>query len=424
MKPLLLFIFLYLFFLPSHGKDAVNTDEIHSQTAQESRKTDESPRNRKKIKQSQNNLISIKKDSSNMKNKSPEKETIMEKTRNSKSLDNVTKMIKKVFIDFLDILEKEPLNSKEYAKAVRFLENSLYSEANFETLKLLATVYKEKKDFINQTKVLNILSVNYSNNPEAFYLLGMAHKHLYLNEEEDKKENKEKSITNFNQALKINPKHTLAYESLMDILMTENPKTKEKIHTKESLSVAMDMLRTFKKNKYYIQLCKAYYDNNFIKQSRKACTKSVQKNPNDPISPLILALSRKNIKRTNKELLAVAKKFKESFLVQYKTALFFMDKDPKVATTYFNSAYILQPENITLNQIMAQFLFDNGEEEKSYTHFLNACQLTDGNYLRKFRIAKRQLRKKNMPDLIVTFQKGIDQCFLSAKKKHSQKKQF
>ena len=340
----------------------------------------------------------------------------------TKPLGLITKKIRKVFEDFLEILDKESIESNEYAKAVRFLEQSLYNEASFETLKLLAEVYEEKKDFKNQINVLNVLSANYSSDPEPFYLLGIAYKNLHLSEQDNKVENKKKSIANINQALSINPKYILAYEALLSLLMVKHSKTEEKIHTKESLSVTIDMLKNLRKNKYYIQLCKAYYDNNFLKQSRKACAISVKKNPKDPISPLILVLSRPNKKETDRRLLSVARKFKESFFVQYKTALHFMDQDPKVAVTYFDSAYALHPENIRLNQIMAHFLFENKEEEKSYKHFLNACRFTEGKFLRDFRRAKSVLRRRQMVEMILKFQQGIKQCFLEVKKIKADKK--
>lgn len=355
--------------------------------------------------------------------KSTDQSLIKNKT-SSKSPGIVTKQIKTVFEDFLKILENEIVESNEYTKAVRFLEGSLYNEASFETLKLLAEVYEKKGDFKNQINVLNILSTNYSTQAESFYLLGMAYKNLSLNEKDkkDKEENKKKSIDNFNQALKINPKYTSAYKSLLDLLMDEDPETKEKIHTKESLNVVMSMVKNLRKNKYYIQLCKAYYDKKFFKQSRKACAKSVKRNPKDPISPLILALSYPLTKNTGQKLIKIAEKFKKSFFVQYRTAVYFMDKDPKSAIAYLDSAHALKPENVHLNQVMAQFLFDNKAEEKSYKHFMKACQLTKGAFLGKFRKAKSMLRRKQMLDLGLKFQKGIEQCFLEAKKNKKPKK--
>ena len=405
MKILVLLGFLSVFYWVSYGEDKSNQAKAKSIKKEKSFNIDQSL------------------------NKSDKEDTQTE-TKKAKSNQTsqknpgiVSQKIKKVFIDFLEVLEKESMDSKEYTKAVQFLENSLYNQASFETLKILADTYDNKKDFQNQIKVLNILSASYSNKAESFYLLGMAYKNLYLNKKEkkreDKQENKDKSIENLNKALKLNRKYVLAYEALLSILKDKKTDTDQEMHTKESLSVVLDMLRYLKKSKHYIDLCKAYYDNNFLKQSQKACKKSIKKNPDNPISPLILALSREN----EKELLEVAGKFKESFFVQYNTALYFMKKNPRVSIPHFDTAYDLQPENITLNKIMANILFDNKQEEKSYKHFLKACLLTEGKFLRYFRKAKSTLRRRALVDLILKFQKGIDQCFVSAKKKIRDKKQ-
>ena len=179
------------------------------------------------------------------------------------------------------------------------------------------------------------------------------------------------------------------------------------------------MLKNLKKSKYYIDLCKAYYDNKFFKQSRRTCKKSIAKNPKDPISPLILALSLQNKKESEKRILEVSERFKKSFFVQYNTSLYFKEKNPRLATIYFASSYAIQPENIILNKIMALFLLKNNQEEKSYKHFLKACLLTKGKFIREFKKAQSHLRKKALVDLVVKFQKGIQQCFLFSKKKAS-----
>ena len=253
----------------------------------------------------------------------------------------------------------------------------------------------------------------------------MVYKELYFKEKEkhprnkqEKKERKDKmdkykpqSVDYFNQALKINSRYVLAYRDLLGIFMVKNPKTDELIHNKESLEVVMDMLRSLRKNKYYILLCQAYYDNNFFKQSRKACAKSVKKNPDSPRSHILLALSQPVSKENHKNVLKAAQKFKKSFFVQYKAAYFFMDKDPQVAITHFERAYILQPEHVKLNEIMAQFLFDNNEEEQSQRYFLNVCLLTKGKNLKRFRAMAMQLYGKEKKELVPAFQEGINKCF-------------
>ena len=345
----------------------------------------------------------------------------------------ITKKIKSIFEDFIRILENRSVESEEYRKAVKFLENSLYNEASFESLELLAQVYYDRGDLKNQINVLNILSVNYPRNPESFYLLAMGYKNKYLkvgqekslksSKEllEEKEEYKKEIIENLNQALKLDSKHVPSYMELLDILQFTDPKTDEKKHTRASLSVVLDMWKNLRQNKYYIFLCKAYYDNQFFKQSLKACARSIKKNPKDPLSPLILSLSLSDEKKKEEKLVLTAQAFPESFFVQYKTGLYFMDKAPRSAILYLTSAHKLEPKHVLLNKMLAKLLFDNKEEEKSYDYFLSSCLLTEGLFLVDFRQAKSSLRRKNKVDLIVKFQKGIRECYQTVKKQKQKK---
>lgn len=417
MNFFILISFLYFFCcLPCQGEIKNNT-KIQLKTKEEKGVIDQSLNVNAQTKRNPQKITEeIKVEEKDQKrNKKIEKQEA-DSTHPFKQSDVVSQKIKKVFTEFLEILETKSIDSKEYIKAVHFLENSLYNEAGFETLKILAETYKNKQDFQNQIKVLKILSASYSEKAESFHLLGLAYSHLFFHQKEDKEENKTKSIENFNKAVKIDKKFVAAYKELLKILQSKQKDTGQEIHTKESLSVVIDMLRNLKDPKYYIDLCKAYYDNNFFKQSRRACKKSIAKNPEDPKSPLILALSLQDKKESEKKILDAAEKFKKSFFVQYNTALYFMKKNPRLATLYFDSAYLIQPENITLNKIMSAFLLENNQEEKSYEHFFKACILTKGKFIREFRKAISRLRKKALVDLVLKFQKGIEQCFLSSKK--------
>ena len=202
----------------------------------------------------------------------------LDQKESDSSAQAITKKIKSVFEDFIKILENQSVESKEYRKAVNFLENSLYNEASFDSLKLLAQVYKDRKDFQNQMNVLNVLSVNYPANPDSFYLLAMGYKDMFLKLAEkelskevlkEREQYKKEAIKNLNQALKLDSKHVLSYTALLDLLMITDPKTDEKKHTRASLAVVLDMWKNLKQNKHYIPLCKAYYDNQFFQTEFK-----------------------------------------------------------------------------------------------------------------------------------------------------------
>ena len=93
-----------------------------------------------------------------------------------------------------------------------------------------------------------------------------------------------------------------------------------------------------------------------------------------------------------------------------------MDKAPRSAVLYLTSAHKLKPEHVELNKILAQLLFNNGEEERAYDYFLSSCLLTKGLFLADFRRAKSSLRRKSKVDLIIKFQKGIQECYQKLKK--------
>ena len=342
----------------------------------------------------------------------------------------VSRKIKEVFQDFINILETEAVQSPEYTKAVNFLERTLYNQADFETLKQLSQVYEQKKDFQNQKNVLEVLSLSESgaSNPESFYLLAGAYKHL-LDEAEEKdlseksEEYKEKVFENYKQALKRDPKHKPSYLAFLELLKVTDPETQEKKHSPDSLSLVLAMLKNLKDKKYYGLLCKAYYDNRFLKQARRACFKSVKKNPEDPVGFLMLSLSLSDRKKREEKLILTAKKFPESFLVQYHTGLYFRDRSSSSAISYLTQAQKLQPDHLRLNQILAQVLMENKNFASSYDYYLKACLLSEGAFLPELRKARGIVLRNNEGEIVLKFDQAIKECFQKAREKKRQKAQ-
>ena len=338
----------------------------------------------------------------------------------------VSQKIKEVFQEFITILEKEKIQSLEYGKAVSFLEGSLYSQADFDTLKLLSQVYEQKKDFQNQKNVLKVLTLSKAGakNPESFYLLAGVYSHLLSEVEESDlryTEYKEKIFENYKKALKQDQKYRPAYLALLELLKTIDPETQEEKHTQASLSLILDMIKNLKDSKYYILLCRAYYDNRFLKQARRACFRSVKKNPKDPVSPLTLSLSLSDKKKREQKLILTAKEFPQSFLVQYHAGLYFRDHSPSSAILYLSQAHKLQPDHLMLNKILAQVLLENQEFASSYDYYLKACLLSDGAFLPDLRKARGLILRNNKADLVLKFDRAIKQCFKTAREKKREK---
>ncbi len=307
---------------------------------------------------------------------------------------------------FLDILNKKPILSKEYVKSITFLESHVYNNAHSNTLELLANTYKKNGDHLNQIKVLTLLVTDYPKNTRFHYKLGVAYKELFL--KNLKKENKEKSIDYLSDSIKINRKYEVAYIELLPLLLNKDS------HTKDSLSLVIEMIRYFKKPEYYIYLCEAYFDNKYLKQSQKTCKKAMKKNPEDSKSQILYVLSQEASQNRHKTVAKIANQYKQSFYIQFKAGLFFIETNPVLATLYFNQALKMNPESLKLLQIMSKFLFKQGQFKKSYNHFLKACILSKGTFLLEFQKAASQVVHK-AEKLEPLFKNGIKKCFNSLK---------
>ena len=339
-------------------------------------------------------------------------------TSSESSEVSVKDKIEETFKKFLKILEPYPIESKEYKKAASFLEKTLYDEVSFDSLKILSELYLKKEDLKSHLRVIKALSVSYPSKAESFYLLGKAHKAFSetLEDEDDLEANQKKIFENYRKALKLDPKHAPTYQVFLKELMILDEESQELKYTSESLGIVMDMLKHLKEKKHYILLCEAYYDTNFIRQTQKACVKSIKKNPNDPISLMTLAFSLPNKKKRDEKLLAIGSKYPNSFKTQYKIGLYFRkENSPEQAATHFIRASQIQPTHLRLHEILSRLLLRNNREEESYSYFLRTCLLSDGVFLSEFRNALGILRRKKKIETAIKFNKGMKKCFQTIK---------
>ena len=255
-------------------------------------------------------------------------------------------------------------------------------------------------------------------------MLGKAHKALSktIEDEKELELNREKMLDNYRKALKLDPKYTPAYEAFLKELMSLDEESQEMKHTRESLNLIMDMLKHLKQKEYYILLCEAYFDNNFIRQTKKACVKSMKKNPDDPIGMMTLAFTLSDRKKRDEKLIEIGSKYSNSFKTQYKIGLYFREKSPERAILYLMNASKIQPEHLRLNEILSRLLLTNNKEKEAYTYFLRTCLLSDGVFLTEFKNALGFLRRKKKIDLAVKYNRGVKKCFQTIKKKKAKQR--
>ena len=355
----------------------------------------------------------------------PKKKTEKEAGKEAGKEANIQDTIENTFHQFLNLLKSHPPHSKEYKKVSSFIEKTLYNEVSFDSLKVLAELYLQKEDKQSYLRLVKAISVSYPDTAESFYLLGNAHKALLKTVEsaEEQELHRKKMLESYSKVFELNPKHAPTYEAFLSELMDFDEEIQEAKHTRESLNLVMDMLKYLKEKKHYILLCEAYYDNKFIRQTKKACVKSIRHNPNDPISLMTLAFSLSNKKKKDDKLTEIASKYSNSFKTQYKIGLYFKDEFPDKASVYLIKASQIQPDHLRLNEILARLLLKNNQEEMAYPYFLKACLLGEGVFLSEFKTALGVLHRRKKIDIAAKFDKGVTECFqnLKERKKNSKK---
>lgn len=314
--------------------------------------------------------------------------------------------------EVISILDKEPPDSKRYRKEVQSLETSVYNHASLNSLEVLADLFHKKEDTVNQIQVLEIMASNYPENPRSHYLLGVAYKKVYLKSTaEDKGEAKSKAIERLSQSIRLNRKYQESYEELLPLLT-------ESGHNQYSLELIKDMVRYFSNPKNYVRLCEAYYETNFVKQTRKACRKAIEENPGEPTAPLFLAFVQEEKKNITQKVEEAAENFPDSYAVQFKTGLFFLKSNPTLAIKYLKRAVTVQPQSHKAQNHLAWLLFNSDQVKKSYEHFFQSCVQSQGVFMKDFQKATAMLGYKKQSALTVKkWKKGINKCFQSLKAK-------
>ena len=325
---------------------------------------------------------------------------------------------KEAFNKILSALRGESFGSEQYRKQVQTLERAFYNAASFESLETLAALFDEKEDRDNQLKTLKIMASHYPENPKSHYLLGegfkkkMAEappdqrgfrqssagaddKNPEAGEEDQEKTLKERAVESFGYALKIEKNYEEAYISLLPLLLNENKPLGEAGHNTASLKLIEDMIRRFADPRYYSLLCEAYYENQFLRQARKACAMAAEEDPKEPKNFIYAALVQTEAKDIKRKVAEAAKRFPDSYEVQLKAGLFFEEETPQAAIECFTKAAESRPEAFAVRLRLAQLLFKSEREEEAYPHFFEACLHGEGEApLKSFRQAVRQIRLK------------------------------
>ena len=323
------------------------------------------------------------------------------------------------------------------------------------TLVILARSYEDKKDYINQLRVLQILTKKHKKN--GFFLLELARSRRNLYAQTHSLQHKEEAVKVIDKVYNLPRKYReKAHLEMLELLKVESrlnkssafyfnientqaksspegaAKESSKTSTEEKadslptplssdyaiLKLLQTLLREFGVKKAYIKdICKYFYINQFYTQSLSGCKKAIKYDPKEPSNYVYYALSLKDREQRGKYLKQVVKKFPDSIMARMYTGRFLLEEaDYKSALPHFKKAVRLLPNNATAHVGLARTLFHTKQEKASYKHFLKACVLDKQRMLWAFKQAKSILNQKNQFKLADSFEKGITKCFFQSKK--------
>ena len=315
----------------------------------------------------------------------------------------------------LSILEREFSDSDKYKKEVHSLETSFYNDASLGSLEVLSDIFDKKDDRTNKIRVLETIAANYPEIPKGHYLLGVGYKKIYFESPESHDKAKKRAVESFSQAIKLERRYQEAYQDLLPLLIEEG-------HTPYSLELIKDMVRYFRDPKHYSLLCAAYYENNFFKQTRKACAKAIEEDSQEPTNYLLLAFVQEKEKDIKKRVEEVAERFSHSYDVQFKTGVFFLNSSSVLAIKYFKRAVGIQAHSHRAQSHLGWLLFKADQIEKAYEHFFQSCIHSRGKTMKAFQKAEMSLRYKQTSSAAKKWRKGIADCFQSLKEKSKKTK--
>lgn len=294
-------------------------------------------------------------------------------------------------------LAKRYLNGKEYDKAIETLNPHL-DKVHGPGLLILASAYREKKDWAGVVRILTIATSEDDKSASKFYDLGKAQ---FQNKSEID------AIASMRKSLALDPKFRPAAEALKDHFI----ETKARYEAREMLQ---DMLKRFgPQPTYYNQLCQLFAEDGFAKETINSCQKAISVSKAHPDNFVYLAqgyTDSEQPKIAEKVLLKASERFPKSEFVQWATGQIFLKRnlDP-VAAKYFRLAVQAKPDSVRSLLGLAEAELHNSKFDIAYDNYFKACQI-DPKTVSDFQEATATLRQKNNEAWVRKFNQGASGC--------------
>lgn len=264
------------------------------------------------------------------------------------------------------------LKQKNYENVIKLL-NSYTDQLTSQGFLALASSYSNRKDYINEVRVLNLLTLK---EPEDYHwrmLLGQAYlKQTSLHIDPEKQNDLATSaIQQFRKALQIQKKYKAAFDILLTTLLQQKANN-------EARELITDGLVTFgHRPELYRELCRLDAGDGFLDSAVTNCREGINIAPNYPDNYVFLVQAlydQKEETAAEAAIVQAAKKFPNSEFVQWAAGtLFFKKKNFPVAARYFQAATKADPKSGRAHFGLAQSMFESADEIGSLPHFIFAC---------------------------------------------------
>lgn len=300
------------------------------------------------------------------------------------------------------------LKQKDYPKVIGLL-NSYTDQLTPEGFLALANAYSNRKEYVDEVRVLKLLVIKQSENYRWHFLLGQAFLKQIPQQTDyiKKKDVATSAIQSFRKALQLQKDFKPAFDYLLTTLLQQkaNHEARELLHE--------GMTKFGERPELFSELCRLDAIDGFLDSAIKACRDGIKLAPKYPDNYVFLIQAfydQKEEKKAEATAVAAGKRFPNSEFVQWAAGtLFFKKKNFPVAGRYFQAAVKASPNSSRAHFGLAQSMFESGQEVGSLPHFIKACA-ADVTTVETFLAAGGKLKQKGNQALGEKFVSSAYNC--------------
>ncbi len=269
---------------------------------------------------------------------------------------------------------------------------------NREGILAIARAYHEKKDYLQQIRVLETQVARTPTDYVVQHAAGEAYSAM---------KKQDQAYSYFSESRRLNANYMPTYESLLRSYKKEG-------HFHDAVTIAQDMQRVFGDTPQLLnELCLLYAHGAFLEKAVETCKLAIERTPKFARNHVVLGLALKE-KDGNaaaaKVIQGAAKQFGKSEFAQYVAGeLNWERKNTIDALTYYQDAAKADPRSARSQLGLGRTAFEEKKYAEALEGFIQACKI-DRTLISDFRKSASALRRKN--DLVWAdrFTSGLALC--------------